>query len=122
MIVGPLVVNTLSDADDGACNATNCSLREAINAANGQPGAKIIQFQNGLTGTIRLQSALPAITDDLTITGPGTAALTISGDSDNDTVPDVRIFTLAADVNITGLSLVRGAGNDSNGGGAILGG
>ena len=36
-------VNTTSDVDDGACNSSHCSLREAINAANtAASGAKRI--------------------------------------------------------------------------------
>ena len=31
-------VNTTNDIDDGTCNATHCSLREAIAAANAVPG------------------------------------------------------------------------------------
>ena len=38
------VVNTTNDKDDGACNKSHCSLREAINAANSHPGADMITF------------------------------------------------------------------------------
>ena len=40
------VVNTGDDHNDGTCNATDCSLREAINAANaaGAPGVAGITF------------------------------------------------------------------------------
>ena len=31
------IVNTTTDTDDGACNTSHCSLREAINAANTNP-------------------------------------------------------------------------------------
>jgi CSLREA domain-containing protein len=34
-------VNTTDDNDDGRCYSLHCSLREAINAANAQPGGKI---------------------------------------------------------------------------------
>jgi CSLREA domain-containing protein len=30
----PFTVNSLADMDDGTCNVANCTLREAINAAN----------------------------------------------------------------------------------------
>jgi CSLREA domain-containing protein len=39
-----LVVNTTDDTDDGTCDATHCSLREAINAANAVPGPDLIEF------------------------------------------------------------------------------
>ena len=38
------IVNTLADTDDGVCDATNCTLREAINAANITAGADTITF------------------------------------------------------------------------------
>jgi CSLREA domain-containing protein len=38
------VVNTEDDVDDGECDAAHCSLREAINAANENPGADQITF------------------------------------------------------------------------------
>jgi CSLREA domain-containing protein len=37
-------VNSANDADDGTCNATHCSLREAINAANAAPGFNGVYF------------------------------------------------------------------------------
>ncbi|HID87432.1 MAG TPA: CSLREA domain-containing protein, partial [Anaerolineae bacterium] len=40
----PLVVNTTDDTDDGTCDATHCSLREAINAANIHTGPDTITF------------------------------------------------------------------------------
>jgi len=38
------VVNSADDVDDGSCDAEHCSLREAINAANTNPGADSIKF------------------------------------------------------------------------------
>jgi CSLREA domain-containing protein len=38
------VVNTTDDADDGSCDARHCSLREAVNAANENPGPDTITF------------------------------------------------------------------------------
>ncbi len=38
------VVNTTDDLDDGICDASHCSLREAINNANANPGADSITF------------------------------------------------------------------------------
>jgi CSLREA domain-containing protein len=80
-----LVVNTLADelSSDG-----DCSLREAITAANtnlavdacgaGAAGADTITFN--LSGTILLGSTLPAIDDDLTIDGSG-QSVTVSGNN-----------------------------------------
>ncbi|NIM48127.1 MAG: CSLREA domain-containing protein, partial [Gemmatimonadales bacterium] len=54
-------VNSANDADDGACDATHCSLREAINAASATPGGGLIAFAIPGTGphTIQPNSALP---------------------------------------------------------------
>jgi len=40
-----LIVNTTNDADDGSCQPSHCSLREAINAANLNVDANTISFQ-----------------------------------------------------------------------------
>jgi hypothetical protein len=54
------------------------SLREAVLAANSHAGPDDIVFA-AVTGVITLATSLPAITDDVTIIGPGAADLTISG-------------------------------------------
>lgn len=62
---------TVSNTDDDGAG----SLREAINQANANPGADIIDFS--VAGTVSLLSTLPAITDALTIDGstaPGYAS------------------------------------------------
>jgi CSLREA domain-containing protein len=69
-------VNTTDDYDDGACDETHCSLREALNASNSVPSADLIAFN--IPGdppyTIQPQSPLPDIIDPVTIdatTQPG---------------------------------------------------
>src|SRR3954462_9703351 len=64
------VVSTANDHDDGTCNA-DCTLREAINAANASAGLDVISFSisGGGAQTINLVSPLPAITDLVTIDG-----------------------------------------------------
>ena len=71
------VVNSLNDNTDGTCDATHCSLREAITAANATGGQDTITFS--VTGTISLSSDLPAITEAVHVNGPGYASLTVSG-------------------------------------------
>jgi len=66
-------VTNLLDAGPG-------SLRQAIFDANNSSGADTITFAHNLHGAIKLTSDLPAITDSLTITGPGTSRLTINGE------------------------------------------
>jgi CSLREA domain-containing protein len=67
------VVNTTEDQDD-ACDelgAGDCSLREAIVAANANPGKDTIAFDipGGGVKAIKPQSSLPAITDPVVIDG-----------------------------------------------------
>ena len=65
------VVNTTTDTDDGACTPTHCSLREAIDRANGEAGTDTIGFDIAGAGphTIQPTSALPAITDSVVVDG-----------------------------------------------------
>ncbi len=70
-------VNAADDADDGACDAAHCSLREAIAAANAAAGKDLITFNAG-SGAISIapSSQLPEITGAVTLdatTQPGYA-------------------------------------------------
>ena len=104
-------VNSINDVDDGTCDATHCSLREAINAANLAAGADTILFS--VSGTITLTGPLPTITGSLTITGPGTANLIIDG------VNAYRPFLVNSGlVTISGLT-VRNGYTAGNGGGLL---
>ena len=62
----PYTVNSTDDVNDGVCNSTHCSLREAILAANANPGADTIAFNISGAGvhTIAPLTALPPLTDD----------------------------------------------------------
>jgi CSLREA domain-containing protein len=74
------VVNSLGVGNDGACeNAPgNCTLVEAITAANARAGADTITF--GVSGDINLVSTLPVITDLAGLTMDGTGqTVTING-------------------------------------------
>lgn len=67
-------VNSSADTNDDACTTApgDCTLREAINAANSTPGTQTIDFNIGSGGlqTITLGStALPAITAPVVIDG-----------------------------------------------------
>ena len=81
-------VNSAADTDDGVCNAANCTLREAINAANANPGPDTIHFAIGSgPKTISVTSPLPTITDPVTIDGTtqpgysGTPIIVLNGAS-----------------------------------------
>src|SRR3954471_702003 len=74
------VVDQATDAAPDACTPGACTLRDAITLANGNTEADVITFAPGLSGPIVLtQGALPiSENNNLTITGPGRDALTIS--------------------------------------------
>jgi CSLREA domain-containing protein len=66
-----LTVNSNNDVDDGTCNTTHCSLREAINKANTLTGTITIRFDIGGGGvqTIQPKSALPTVLVPVKIDG-----------------------------------------------------
>jgi alpha-L-arabinofuranosidase len=70
VVVIPAVFN-LNDSGAG-------SLRQAIIDANGG-GSTSISFASGLTGTINLAGALPALSTNVTIQGPTSGTITING-------------------------------------------
>jgi CSLREA domain-containing protein len=108
-----LTVNSLADTDDGSCDhAPDCTLREAIKAANSGPG-DTIDFT--VTGAINLTGALPDITDDVTINGPGASLLTVR----RDTGGDYRIFNVIASgvVTFSGITISNGRLSVSSSGG-----
>src|SRR5438552_7463563 len=89
---------TVSNVNDSGVG----SLRQAILEANARPGADEITFAQ-LEGTITLTSGQLAITDDLTIAGPGAKELAISG-NDSSRVFDVE-GSATTTVTITGLTV-----------------
>jgi hypothetical protein len=66
-------VTTLADSGAG-------SLRQAILDANATPGDDTITF--AVTGTINLASALPDLSSNIDVQGPGARALTVAGTHD----------------------------------------
>jgi hypothetical protein len=67
-----LVVSTLADSGVG-------SLRQAMLDANSAAGVDTITFTAGLTGTIDVQSDLPALNEGIDLQGPGASVITIDG-------------------------------------------
>ena len=67
------IVTSLADSS-GTC-AIDCTLRQAIAAANASEGADIIVLN--VTGTLTLTQPLPPIRDGVAISGPGADQLTI---------------------------------------------
>src|SRR5207248_315877 len=107
------VVNSLADPGDGTCNATQCTLREAINA----PGSTEISFVPGLTGAITLAKSgagggTLVIEKTLTITGPS-AGIVIRRRS---TDPAFRILRIGTGVSVTLTNLTIRNGKTDLGG------
>jgi CSLREA domain-containing protein/uncharacterized repeat protein (TIGR01451 family) len=87
-------VNVTADHDDGTCALDDCTLREAINAANADSDASVISFDihgadPGDVQTIAVSSELPTISSPLTIDGytepgasPNTLALSDGDDAE----------------------------------------
>jgi CSLREA domain-containing protein len=108
-----LIVTKLADTNDGICDG-DCSLREALAVA--PPDATII-FAAGLAGKITLHITL-IITKNVTINGPTTKAITISGNN------AVRVFSVNPDVSFTirNLTVANGSvqGKSGKDGGELL--
>lgn len=98
-------VTVTADHDDGLCGIADCTLREALNAANDTAGANTIRFANTLSGTITLTGGELVITDTLTVQGPGALILAVDG---NLAGRIWRIDTAGLVVAITKLTLKRG--------------
>jgi CSLREA domain-containing protein len=70
------VVNSTNDSDDGTCDGSHCSLREAVSAANSNPGPDTITFHPSLSGqTIVITDTSSGIT----IQGANSISTTIDG-------------------------------------------
>ncbi|MFY9551612.1 MAG: IPT/TIG domain-containing protein [Thermoanaerobaculia bacterium] len=119
-------VNSNADTDDGVCNAANCTLREAINAANASAGLDTIRFQIGSGAkTIQPLSALPTIVDPVTIDGTtqpgfsGTPLIELDGSSAGQGSNGLRIA--GGGSLVTGLAINRFvAAFPASGGNGIL--
>jgi CSLREA domain-containing protein len=106
-----LVVNTLADTNDGVCDAANCTLREAVNAANANADFNLITFS--VSGTITLSGTQLTLNSDLAINNLPTNTLIISGNNAS------RIFLVEDNRTVALWRLVLADGSDNNKGGAI---
>src|SRR5438552_7695620 len=121
-------VNSNGDASDaatgdGVCATASsvCTLRAAIEEANSLTCGTIDINFSGVTSPIVLTTALPAISHNVNINGPGSSALTIMRSTAGGT-PNFRIFTVNnVTVNVSGLT-ISGGNVGANGGGIILNG
>lgn len=110
-----LIVNKTADTNDGSCDALDCSLREAIAAANAAATNDTITFDPSLAGqTITLTMGQLVITNNgsLAILGLGAQQLTVSGNNAS------RVFfILGGNVQINDVTVSDGDAGDSSGGG-----
>lgn len=106
------IVTKTADTNDGVCNA-DCSLREAITAANSAAGTDTITFDAAVfnPGTIILTSSLPAINTSINI--DGASQVTIDGGG---AFRHFEIVLSTTDVTLDGLTLTNGSADE---GGAI---
>jgi len=103
-------VNSLADTPDaapgnGICADAGglCTLRAALQEANAFAGDDTINFS--VIGTINLTGALPTISSNINMNGPGSSSLTVR----RDTGGDYRIFFLDNRiVSISGMTITNG--------------
>ena len=98
-----IVTNLLDTSGSG-------SLRWAITTANASATINTITFASGNTGTITLTSALPAISDNLTITGAGLTSTIIDGNN------LYRPFNISSGKSLTISDMTLKKGQATNGG------
>jgi CSLREA domain-containing protein len=129
---GPtFIVNTNADTDDLSCDSLgsgignkDCTLREAINAANAISGADTITFDTSLNGKpiTLVGSQLPAVTSEIAITGNGAVNTIVQASTCNPVTDscshDYRVLEVTSAGNLTLNSLTVQHGRFSNGGGA----
>lgn len=98
-------VTTTADNESNGCSIGQCTLREAVTAANVLSNSDTIVFQPSVTGTIFLTNGNLLISSDITITGPGARILSVSGNNSS------RVFVVSganAVANISGLTITGG--------------
>ncbi len=94
----PSVIFVVSNINDGGAG----SLRQAILDANATAGADLIQIR--AAGTVHLLSALPPVTEAVTLAGPGAGQFVVDGGD------SVRVLDITAGgVTISGLTIQRGS-------------
>jgi hypothetical protein len=104
------VTFAVSNTDDMGAG----SLRQAITDANTAGGPDVVDA-TGVSGTINLESALPLLTGEIEIRGPGAGALTVRRNA----VSAFRIFNvIVTKAEISGLTIANGLNTSSINGGA----
>jgi hypothetical protein len=103
--------DTTGATDCAVATNTDCTLRDAIEDANADPGSTIT-FASGLTGAITLNGTeLPQITGYSTVIQGPSGGITIDGDHSS------RIFNVSAtDVTLSRLTVTHGSITGTGGG------
>ena len=97
-LAGAFTVNSTADPGDGICGASECTLREAISAANAAPGTDTINFDPAVfsPGTIAPTIPLPPLTNaGITIDGSG-SSVTLDGSLLNPGIAFEGVFRVLA--------------------------
>ena len=96
----PITVTSLADSGTG-------TLRAAITTVDSGSDSNqyAISFASGLTGTINLTEALPNLSNNISITGPGASSLNVNRVA---TAADFNVFTvqIAKTVNISNITIM----------------
>ncbi len=108
-LLATFLVRSPDDVNDGVCDETHCSLREAIEAANASAGADQIEFD--IAGppipTIRPDAELPAVTDPLAIDGTTQAGGRVEIDGTNAGAGSDGLILVAGNSTVRGLVINR---------------
>ncbi len=108
-LLSTITVSNIGDTGPG-------TLRAAIEQANLDPAQDTITFAPSVTGTITLSTALPDLSANVVIAGPGLSVLSVARSGQPGT-PAFRIFTVAAGVEATVSGLTISNGQSDSGGG-----
>jgi CSLREA domain-containing protein len=103
-ICGTLPGASKTDPDTGPC-----TLRAAIQEANAFAGTDIIQFNLAPGSTITVPTALPDLSTNITINGPGADLLIVDANADGSNPFRVFNVTVAGTVTLTGITITGGA-------------
>lgn len=108
-------VNALTDSNSsggGVGSGTTGDLRYVIVNANMAGGANSAEFQAGLSGAITLGNTLPAITNNLAISGPVIGSVVVNGNAKG------TVFTINSGTNVSfsNLTITGGSSSDQGGG------
>jgi hypothetical protein len=121
--VVPSTFTVNSTGDSGTGSGFTGDLRYCITQANAASGRNTIDFNFTTPATIRLNSPLPTIEDNLTIDGPGANLLTIDGQGTTNILTTGSASQVVRHtVAISGLTLANGSANaigGANFGGAV---